>query len=63
MIKWKAIEYQRKHRGKSEITGVPRAGFEPARSLPYEGFVALVARRSHIAASAVMQIQVLVPQG
>jgi len=38
MLKRKAMENQREHRGKSEITGVPRAGLEPARMIAYEGF-------------------------
>ena len=32
MIKLEASENQRKHREKSEITGVPRAGLEPAHT-------------------------------
>jgi len=38
MIKRKIIVKQEKSREKSEITGVPRAGLEPARRITYEGF-------------------------
>jgi hypothetical protein len=38
MIKQEALENQIKNRNKLEVTGVPRAGLEPARRITYEGF-------------------------